>query len=62
MNNGFYEVKVFDGQGNLKKVISAEKLHSIYWNKDNQDRLAKHRRYPNYPNPDKKGSKNKIKF
>ncbi|SVC22349.1 uncharacterized protein METZ01_LOCUS275203 [marine metagenome] len=32
----FYEVKVFDSQGHLKKVISSKKLSSRFWrNQDN---------------------------
>jgi len=32
----FYKVKVFDSQGQLKKVVSSEKLSNQFWaNKDN---------------------------
>ena len=32
----FYKVKVFDSQGQLKKVVSSKKLSNQFWaNKDN---------------------------
>ena len=54
----FYKVKVFDSQGQLKKVVSSKKLSSQFWeNKDNlpsyyDDRSGK---------SDDWNSKNKIK-
>jgi hypothetical protein len=54
----FYKVKVFDSQGQLKKVVSSKKLSNQFWaNKDNlpsyyDDRSGK---------SDDWNSKNKIK-
>ena len=55
----FYKVKVFDSQGQLKKVVSSKKLSNQFWeNKDNlpsyyDDRSGK---------SDDWNSKNKIKW
>ena len=36
----FYEVKVFDSRGQLKKVVSSKKLSNRFWR--NNDSIASH--------------------
>ena len=36
----FYEVKVFDSRGQLKKVVSSKKLSNRFWR--NNDSIAPH--------------------
>ena len=36
----FHEVKIFDKQGNVKKVLSSKKLSNEYWNSFFQNPLS----------------------
>lgn len=59
MKNGFSEVKIYDANGNLKDIISPDKLHKNYWERQQENKVSKSRR------PAKSGNqynKNRPKF